>query len=521
MSDKHYDVVILGRSLGAMATAALLARRDFSVLVVGQGRRPCNYGFRDYTLRRRAFNLLSATSPALKRVLAELAQSQVFRRAMVALDPMLTVMMPARRFEIPPDLEYLQHEIDREFPEVRRVVDELYVELTRVNAAADAAFDRDICWPPGTFWERRETNVAASALPYLGPERRSLLGDFPPRHPYVDVVEQSAWFASNLAPASRPLVPFALARLHGAWTRGPFGLCGGEDEIIDFFAERTTALGGQIMMQERVVALEPGLRDTHQLILDGLDALVGATFLVTDEGGESLAQLARGKAIHRRAQRDWPMISHKAGRFAVSIVVCKEGLPDSLGPDTLMFPHTPGAPPDPLAPVVHLQRTDKVTLGDDASDDKVLLVAEVLLPTPGSLPVTEAREVVLGILLAQLPFLERHLLVVDSVYDGLPVWVYQNGRRVRADRMEARGSLRSAEPMPHLLSVEPPTYFGIAGEPLRGPIDRTFLIGPSVLPSLGQEGELLAAWGVARIITRSDRRRERMRRDMWSRIEFG
>jgi hypothetical protein len=42
-----------------------------------------------------------------------------------------------------------------------------------------------------------------------------------------------------------------------------------------------------------------------------------------------------------------------------------------------------------------------------------------------------------------------------------------------------------------------------------------------VLPCLGQEGELLAAWGVARIITGSDNRRARMRRDMWSRIEFG
>ena len=61
MSDKHYDVVILGRSIGAMALAALLARRDFSVLVVGHGARPADYTFREHALRRRSFTPLAAT----------------------------------------------------------------------------------------------------------------------------------------------------------------------------------------------------------------------------------------------------------------------------------------------------------------------------------------------------------------------------------------------------------------------------------------------------------------------------
>jgi hypothetical protein len=41
------------------------------------------------------------------------------------------------------------------------------------------------------------------------------------------------------------------------------------------------------------------------------------------------------------------------------------------------------------------------------------------------------------------------------------------------------------------------------------------------LPALGQEGELLAAWSAARLITRTDRHREQMRRDMWSKVELG
>jgi hypothetical protein len=48
-----------------------------------------------------------------------------------------------------------------------------------------------------------------------------------------------------------------------------------------------------------------------------------------------------------------------------------------------------------------------------------------------------------------------------------------------------------------------------------------FVVGPSALPALGQEGEILAAWSVARLITRTDRQKERMRREMWSKIELG
>jgi hypothetical protein len=69
--------------------------------------------------------------------------------------------------------------------------------------------------------------------------------------------------------------------------------------------------------------------------------------------------------------------------------------------------------------------------------------------------------------------------------------------------------------------IEPPAFHGLAAEPLRTPLGGAFVVGPSTLPALGQEGELLAAWSVARMITRTDKRKERMRREMWSKVELG
>ena len=103
MSTRHYDVVVLGMRLGALATAALLARRDFRVLVLGHGARPATYRYDGVPLRRRTFAHIAAPSPAWRRVIAELAQSQAFRRKLRPLDPMLQILTPKKRIDLPPE----------------------------------------------------------------------------------------------------------------------------------------------------------------------------------------------------------------------------------------------------------------------------------------------------------------------------------------------------------------------------------------------------------------------------------
>ena len=75
--------------------------------------------------------------------------------------------------------------------------------------------------------------------------------------------------------------------------------------------------------------------------------------------------------------------------------------------------------------------------------------------------------------------------------------------------------------MQWLWKVDPAGYHDLGGEPFRGPIPGTYLVGPTVMPALGQEGELLAAWSAARTITRKNRARQKIRRQMWTKIETG
>ena len=511
---KHYDVVVLGAGVGALVAAALLARRSWRVLVLGQGHRPARYAFDGMPLARRPFTLLAGASPAFGRVLVELAQSQTFRRRMHAVDPMLQVMMPGRRIEMPPATELFAREIDREFPEVRRVVDELYADLAQTNAAADAVFERDIVWPPGGFWEKRETARAVARLPHLGGERE-LLAEFPREHPFRTVVEVTTRFSADRV---GELSPFALARLHGAWTRGLSCLIGGEDELADFLIERIKAHGGEVALAERAEKIVVRGGRASGVVAFGEDTTAGVQFVVTDEPATSLLELAESWDPPRRALASLPVVRAASRRFVVSMLVRDEGLPTALGQETFIVPSPPS-----FAGAIHLQRTAP----RDAPAGTSLLVAETLLDaeTPRDLDeaLETARAHVMKTLERFLPFYERHVLVADSTHDGLPLWDFRSGKRETVDRALLRraGVSPEPEPMQAVYAIEPESLGGLAGEMLRGPLGSTFLVGKSVMPALGQEGELLAAWSVARIITRTDRKKERMRREMWSKVELG
>lgn len=510
---KHYDVAILGAGVGALTAAALLARRSWRVLVLGQSWRRPVYHFEGVTLARRPFTFLAASSPAWHRVLAELAQTQTFRRRISPLDPMFQVLAPKLRLEVPPDVQLFSSEIDRTYPEVRRVVDELYAELARTNAAADAAFERDLVWPPGTFWERRDTERVAESMPRLVRGGPPLLAEFPRDHDYRAIMDLPVRFSSH----SIDVPEFALARLHGAWTRGIARLEGGEQELVDFLLERVCAQGGEAQVGHRAARITHRRGRVSGVVLDGDESATGVEFIVTDQSTRAVLDLTTDFDPPRRALAALPRLVPTERRVIVSIVCRDEGIPSRLADEAFLLPSEPRRMAKDGRPPVHLQRSRSACGIDGAT----LLVAEAALPEGVSMD--RARETVLSVVESLLPYIERHYLVIDSPHDGRPLWDFRSGDRTDVDRagLRATGGSLEPEPMATRWRVDPPSFHGLAGEPLRTPLDGAFVVGPGTLPALGQEGEILAAWSAARLITRTDRQKERMRREMWSKIELG
>lgn len=521
MSVRHYDVVVLGRSLGALTAAALLSRRDFSVLLLGQDERPPTYKFERHYLKRRCFTLLFSASPVWQRMLQELAQSPTFKRHCRPLEPMFSLLAEGRRMAIPSRPELFSQEIDREFSEVRQLVDEFYARLGTANSALDAAFSRDMVWPPKTLWERLEAARITSQLPFVGErDPGDLLAKFPPNHPYRELATLPAVFTSYLDYGLMGMPSLAFARLHGSWTRGLECLPRGEDELGEFLLDRFKSHGGVAHLDRRAESVVVRSGRVVGIIEDGALETTGTDAVITSLSGEAVADLAGGEGITKEARQQWPEISPTAGRFTVSLVVRSEGLPQPLGHESFLLPPETKYP-DPRRPVVHLQRYDASALPGDANPQESLLVAEAIVPAEGALTLLEARRAVLNTLRFHFPFLDKHLVVVDSPHDGLPLEDYSGGQRREIDRVHVKQTSPRAEHMEYQWSADPVGYLGLAGEPTRGPIPGSYLVGKTTLPALGQEGELLSAWSVAKILTRKDAVRQRRRRQLWTKVETG
>ncbi len=527
MTARHYDVVVLGRSIGALLTAALLCRRELRVLVLGQGVGAPLYKVEGHTLARRAFSMLAATSPVFRRILQELAQTQRFRQLTQPLDPMFSLLSTTTRFEVAPDIELFSREIEREYPEISQPIAEFYTQISLENAQVDAAFERDVLWPPGTTWEKLETGRIASALPARdqGDGHAPLLARMPRDHGFRKVVELPALFASHTGLSAEDLNRLSLSRLHGAWTRGVHSLPRGEQDLEDFLVERITANGGSCRLEGRATQLITRRGRVVGIIEDGEEHTTGAEAVVFSGTGEQLAELSGGEGVSKKARENWPRVSQVGGRFVVSLLVDDHGLPAPLAHDSFLVRATDSLPD------LHLQRmsaeprqSPSEERDGPAPPSRSLLVAEMLLPQDGGVHLLGARQAVLTALESCLPFLSEHLIVVDSPHDGLPAWLYEkneSGKNVRkeVERIHIKGVSPGPEAMEGRLQISPPGYLGVGGEPLRGPITGTYLVGASVLPGLGQEGEVLAAWGVARILTKKDSARQKLRRQMWTKIE--
>jgi phytoene dehydrogenase-like protein len=433
---------------------------------------------------------------------------------------MYVVLSPERRVEVPPDPEVFGGEIEREFSEVAGLIDELYDRIALANEATDHAFEREAVWPPSTWLERLETSRVTASLPYTQKDAGiDLLGKFPSEHPFRKLVTLPARFASGLAPGV-PLPPLALARLHGSWTRGLNTMVGGAEELEEFLIDRITAHGGRCMFEGRATSLALRRGRVVGVVEESEEEAIGTDAVLCALSGEQVADLTGGEGVTKQAQTAWPRLTASSYRFVVSLVVKSIGLPTPLGQEAFLIPPKSGR----SLPEVHLQRLAVQTArssGDTKGPghDETLLVAEALSPRSGERALSEERGAVLETLFFHFPHLEEHLVAVDSPHDGLPAYDYSAGPRRLIDRIHIKDTRPSGEPMEPLWMADPPGYLGIGGEPLRGPIKGSYLIGQTVLPGLGQEGELLAAWSVARVLTKRDSVRQKQRHLMWSKME--
>jgi hypothetical protein len=108
------------------------------------------------------------------------------------------------------------------------------------------------------------------------------------------------------------------------------------------------------------------------------------------------------------------------------------------------------------------------------------------------------------------------LLLVDSPHDGRKPFALDAGVDVATDPLEARG--------PHTMTpihgYPVSTALSLCAMPVRTPLRGLLLCNAQIAPSLGREGELLAAASATLEAQSSDRGREWLRRRLWTKVDL-
>ena len=486
----HYDVVCLGMTPGILSAAALLARRTFRVLVVGEGFRRARYHHEGSALLRRQRPPVGYDSPVFARVRLELAEEPTWRRRAPLLDPMFRLdWAEGKALSVPPSLERFLAEVERTDPAERAAVAAFYPELAEYNAALDGLLPSPAALFGDGFLARRKKRNALAELAAL--HARIPPG---PRGKLGTMLHELTRFAAPLV----DLPPLAEARLHGSWTRGLTRLEGGDDALTDLLVDRIRSSGGTVEAGARVTSIATKGTRVVSVALDDARAPVQASFVLTVTPARTFFRKLPDFSPDARDLASLYSPRPVKARTSTSFVVRNGAVPEAWPEECIV--HRDGQP----TLCVHVERGPETTL---------LAVATDL--TPAEVP--EGRERVLSALAQAAPELPGNLYLVDSVHDRAPLWDYRSGQRVLVPRSELRDQGSAFEEPEALYVHESDDPF--AGERLDSILPNVFVVGPTAMPALGLEGELVTALHVAHVITKSDRTREKMRRELWSKLE--
>jgi hypothetical protein len=493
MATNFYDVIIIGSELGGLAAAALVARRGYRVLVLGEAALPQSYHLGPFTLPRSPFAFAGLVSPAVRKVLGELGLAQILRRKLTALQPHYQIVLPDQRLDVCEDPDLNSRELEREFPRDQAAIAAYAPRVAAINQTLDALLDQDVTLPPDSFWERRDVAKVEAQLP--SPDE-DLLPGLPAGHPFRAVATAPAWLAADWDVASLGCVGTArLAEIHrgGVWR-----LEGGRDVLRQLLVERIQTHSGEvreratpeeIIVKRGKVAGVKILERSEELGCDHVIAALPASRLLP-----LLPDGKPPKTLAKAAQAITP-----AGyRYTLNLVLSVAGLPEALGGAVCAIA-------DPAQPL-RGENALGLFVGDPDPEGRVVVSVQALAPPEAEHDpaiLFQLRLALRARLDDVLPFHVEHLLAVDSPHDDAP-----------PEGQVTTAVVRAPAPMEAVWASTLPRCLGVGAVGHDVGVKHLYLCGRQNLPGLGFEGELAAAWGCARLISAGETRKDLLKREV-------
>jgi hypothetical protein len=334
--------------------------------------------------------------------------------------------------------------------------------------------------------------------------------DFPEHHPFRLAVELPARFSDGMDPDHSS--GLRLARFFAAWRKGAAVLDEGYATLRAMLLESIRTHSGAVREPEKVEALlvKRGIACGVRIAASGEE--IGASWVIVGSPLSALLPLLPDRSPFEELfeRIGEPVVRHY--RYTLNLLVGPGGVPEGMTRDVFYVR-------DPARPLSEANALHIQVDPPDASGRRLLCV-EALLPRRGIEDIPEYAETIRERVIAALgdlvPFLGDHLELVDSPHDGREVFDVKNRARIPPPEPWSRGP----HTMRRVYGFPVSTGLGVCALPVRSPIKRLLLANEQVVPGLGLEGLFLAAWSAARVVAKSDRKKDWMRRGRWGKLEL-
>ena len=502
MTGSYYDIVVLGTELGPLAAGALLARRGFRVLVVGQSAPFDRYACYGYRFTRRPFALTGLHAPAVRRVFEELGLVQMLQQVTRRPSPTFQLITPAARVDVFPEPQETAADLRRELGAPADEIERTLRGLGRLSGELDKLLGGDLVIPAESFFERRELSRAAVQNPFATAAPADVLGALGASPALAALLGLPARFEA----LGRPQSAFAATRQIAGWLFGAAAVDDGRDGLRRLLADRIVAQGGDIHTGLRATEIVLARGQVKAVRIAGREEPSPCQAVLTDLAPRELAQMISPSEWPKRfrvlaEESEEPVLG-----YALNLGLDAEAVPAGLA-QTAFVEAGPGLG-DALLWLEVIPQDDP---------GKAAIHAACVVPKGGEESIRSGalRDGILDRLRWLVPFLDNHLRAVHSPFDG-----FGPTDLTSASALPAPPVPRPEEVPRWTLHAPPPDGdLGVEGLPHRSGIKGLLLAGAQVVCGLGAEGELIAAWGAARLAAKIDPRRERLVRAMRSKVE--
>lgn len=491
----------MGMEIGPLVAGALLAKRGFRVLVIGQNAPTDRYPCLGYEFARRPFLLTNSESPLLKRIIEELGIGQLYQHATFVPSPVWQAVLPGARIDVSRDLNRVVKEMQREIPETADNIDDAFDALGRIGGEIHKLFDNDFVLPPETFFEKREYARVEVQNPF--------------RLPFFS---QSAKRASELPEVltlpmrwrlgrTKKIPPLIHYRQLGGWLFDTIAFYKGRDGFRKLLLDQISGQGGDVHPRRQATDIIVKRGSISGIRLAGLDDITGCQMVLTHLTPKEISPLIDPSKWTKRFRQSASVDTPGAIGYSVNLGVRTDVVPEGMA-STLFMATENGLDTD-LLRVERIPQPDKT---------RIALNVSCQLPADKKENVLSGavRDEILDHMRKLMPFLDQYLEVIHSPFDGFGPLDLTGRAKGEAPVVPHPEEIPSwVVRLPHNAGT-----LDVADLTHRTGIKGLLLAGAQMISGLDTEGELLAAWGATRIACKMDPRRERLVKSMRSKVEM-